>query len=59
MYYFGSVTRYKPHDFDKIVSKFDWLVNDFLDTDPEQVLYLLASRISGTEVVYPYAIRSL
>lgn len=56
MFYLGSVTRYKPHHFDSIVSRgYEWLVADFLDSQPSQFLYLLASTIAGVEVKKPYA----
>lgn len=56
MFYLGSITRYKPHHFDAIISKgYDWLVAEFLETQPSQFLYLLASHIAGVEVMKPYA----
>jgi YaaC-like Protein len=57
MFYLGSITRYKPYDFDKIIDgKYSWLVNEFLKTQPMQFLYCLASFLSGVDVVRPYAI---
>lgn len=56
MFYLGSITRYKPHYFDAIISKqYDWLVAEFLETQPVQFLYLLASHCAGVEVIKPYA----
>lgn len=55
MFYLGSITRYKPYDFDKITDRYGWIVSEFLDTQPAQMLYLLASYLAGTEVVVPYA----
>ena len=55
MFYLGSITRYKPYDFTTIVGHYSWLVNDFLDTQPQQMLYLLASYLAETEVVVPHA----
>lgn len=56
MFYLGSVTRYKPDVFDKIVSGgYAWVVEEFLATAPTQFLYALASAISGGEVVRPYS----
>lgn len=57
MFYLGSITRYKPYDFDKIIAGKSWLISEFLDTQPTQMLHLLASYIAGTEVVSPYAVR--
>ena len=57
MFYLGSITRYKPHDFDSIISRgYEWLVAEFLETQPSQFLYLVASHIAGVEVVKPYSI---
>lgn len=56
MFYFGSLTRYKPYDFDKIEEKYAWLMSEFLSTDPTQVLYMLASKLAKTEVVAPFAL---
>jgi hypothetical protein len=56
MFYLGSLTRYKPYDFDKIVThEYAWLVGEFLNTQPIQFLYGLASTLDGIEVVQPYA----
>lgn len=56
MFYLGSITRYKPYDFDRIISgRHAWLVNEFLATQPEQFLYVLASTLAGVEVVRPLA----
>lgn len=56
MFYLGSITRYKPHYFDAIVTRgYEWLVAEFLETQPTQFLHLLASHIAGVEVVKPYA----
>lgn len=56
MFYFGSITRYKPYDFDRIVSrKFSWLVSEFLKTQPTQFLYGLAGHVAGVDVVRPFA----
>lgn len=56
MFYFGSITRYKPYDFDRIVDdKHSWLVSEFLKTQPNQFLHGLAGHIAGVDVVLPYA----
>lgn len=57
MFYLGSITRYKPYDFDRIVEgRYGWLVGEFLATQPQQFLYLLASTMAGTDVVQPWAV---
>jgi hypothetical protein len=56
MFYLGSITRYKPYDFDRIVSqRFSWLVGEFLRTQPTQFLYCLAGHVAGVDVVRPFA----
>jgi len=56
MFYLGSITRYKPYDFDRIVSgRFSWLVGEFLSTQPTQFLYGLAGHVAGVDVVRPFA----
>ncbi len=56
MFYLGSITRYKPYDYDRIVSgRYAWLVNEFLATQPRQFLYIVASILAGVDVVRPYA----
>jgi hypothetical protein len=55
-FYLGSITRYKPQDFDKIVgSRFRWLVEEFLATAPTQFVYTIASSLANVEVVKPFA----
>jgi hypothetical protein len=57
MFYLGSITRYKPYDFDRIVEgRYGWLVSEFLATQPQQFLYLLASTMAGVDVVRPWAV---
>src|SRR5438445_3214789 len=55
MFYLGSITRYQPYHFDSIFSGgFRWLVNEFLETQPSQFVYLIGSLLAGTEVVRPF-----
>lgn len=56
MFYFGSVVRYKPDVFDKILKGgFAWVVGELLATQPHQFLYGLASELVGVDVVRPFA----
>jgi YaaC-like Protein len=56
MFYLGSVTRYKPEDFDKILSGgYSWIVEEFIATAPTQFLHILSSQLAETVVVRPYA----
>lgn len=56
MFYLGSITRYHPYLFDEIFSdKEQWLVSEFLNTQPKQFLYLATARILGQSVHKAYA----
>jgi len=57
MFYLGSITRYKPYDFDRIVAgRFAWLIGEFLKTQPAQFVYGVAAHAVGVDVVRPYAL---
>lgn len=56
MFYLGSITRYHPYMFDEIFSdKEQWLMSEFLSTQPKQYLYLATARILGQSVYKAYA----
>lgn len=56
IFYLGSITRYKPDVFDKIISgRQSWIVEEFLAALPTQFLYGLVSELAGVDVVRPYA----
>ncbi len=56
MFYLGSVTRYKPDVFGKLLGGgYAWVVEEFLATGPMQFIYALASFVAGVEVVRPFA----
>ncbi len=56
MFFLGSVTRYRPYDYDTILGgRYAWLVEEFLAMQPTQFLYLLASTPAGVDVVKPLA----
>lgn len=53
-YYFGSITRYRPHHFPSITdSVFGPRVQDFITGQPQQFLYLLASEFAKREITKP------
>jgi hypothetical protein len=53
-FYFGSVTRYRPHVFDEILkSDYGPFVREFIASQPDQLLYLLATEICEREVAKP------
>lgn len=50
-FYFGSITRYKPEQFDFILSSpIGPFVFEFFTNQPSQFLYLMASEFAGQEV---------
>lgn len=56
MFYLGSITRYHPYMFDEIFSdKEQWLMSEFLNTQPKQFLYLSTARILGQNILKAYA----
>ncbi|WP_294267139.1 YaaC family protein [uncultured Chryseobacterium sp.] len=55
MFYLGSITRYNPYLFDKMFSDKDqWLVSEFLTTQPKQFLYLATAKILGQSILKAY-----
>lgn len=53
-YHLGSVTRYRPHDYDRMLrGKFGARILDFVTGQPSQFLFLLASEIARQEVTQP------
>ncbi|MEJ6534683.1 YaaC family protein [Pseudoalteromonas lipolytica] len=56
MFYLGSITRYHPYMFDQIFSdKEQWLMSEFLSTQPKQFLYLATANTLGQSVLKAYA----
>lgn len=56
MFFLGSITRYHPYMFDKIFSdKEQWLMSEFLTTQPKQFLYLITAKILGQNVLKAYS----
>lgn len=50
-FYFGSITRYKPEQFEDILrSQIGPFVLEFFSNQPSQFLYLMASEFMGQEV---------
>lgn len=56
MFYLGSITRYNPWDYSKLLNENTWLISDFLENDPTQFLYGMASLIAERDVVAPVSI---
>jgi hypothetical protein len=56
MFFLGSITRYNPYLFDSIFSdKEQWLMSEFLTTQPKQFLYLTTARILGRNILKAYS----
>ena len=54
MYYLGSITRYRPHHFDRLSgSPYGGFILSCLADQPTQFLYLLASEFAKQEVTKP------
>ena len=50
-YYLGSIVRYRPHHFDRILKgEFGPFVEAFLNDQPTQFIYLMASEFAEKEV---------
>jgi YaaC-like protein len=57
MFYLGSITRYRPYEFETIISGgYSWLVHEFLATQPLQFSYGMASYLARIDVVRPFAV---
>jgi hypothetical protein len=53
-FYFGSITRYRPHRFDVLLQgPFGPRVRDFVTGQPQQLLYQMASEFAGRDVARP------
>lgn len=56
MFYLGSITRYHPYLFDQIFSdKEQWLMSEFLTTQPKQFLYSATAKILSQPVLRAYS----
>lgn len=54
MFYFGSIARYRPDDFLKFVEgKHGWLIQEFINTQPLQFVFLVGGALIGAEMVVP------
>ncbi len=56
-YYFGSVTRYRPHQFQLMLeSRYGSFIREFVDHQILQFIYLLAAHFDRRDVVKPAVI---
>ena len=52
MFFLGSVTRYNPYFFETLMDEKDqWLISEFMQTQPKQFLYYMASAVVGKSVL--------
>lgn len=53
-YYFGSIVRYRPHLFDRLLtSEYGPFISEFVSSQSEQLLYLLASEMERRVIARP------
>jgi hypothetical protein len=53
-FYLGSVVRYRPHLFDELLkSDYGAFIAEFVSSQPEQMVYLLASELCQREIARP------
>lgn len=51
MFFFGSITRYHPYLFENFLDKKEqWLVSEFLNTQPKQFMYLVTSKVISNNI---------
>lgn len=51
MFFFGSITRYHPYFFESILkAKEQWLISEFMRTQPMQFLYYVTSKVVGNYI---------
>lgn len=53
MFYLGSIVRYRPYDFDKLITKkYRWVIDEFLQIAPKQFVILMVNEITQSEISY-------
>lgn len=53
MFYLGSIVRYRPYDFDKLIEKkFRWVIDEFIQIAPKQFVILMINEITQSEISY-------
>lgn len=54
MFFLSTVTRYRPQDFDQLLGERDGpFLTEFLDSQPKQFIYLMASEFAQREITQP------
>lgn len=53
MFYLGSIVRYRPYDFDKLVEKkYRWTIDEFLQIAPKQFVILMINELTRSQISY-------
>lgn len=53
MFYLGSIVRYRPYDFDKLVmKKYRWVIDEFQQVAPKQFTILMINCLTRSEISY-------
>lgn len=57
MFYFGSIVRYRPHVLESLLTKdkYGWVIKEFLETQGEQFIHIMAAEILEREILKPWA----
>ena len=54
LFYLGSIVRYRPHVFDRLIAgRYGPFISEFVTAQPDQLLYMLASEMCRREVAKP------
>ena len=54
MFFFGSITRYHPYMFERLLTEQQmWLISEFLKTQPKQFLFAVTSRTIESAILKP------
>ena len=53
MFYLGSIVRYRPYDFDKLVEKkHRWTIDEFMQIAPKQFVILMINELTRSQISY-------
>ena len=53
MFYLGSIVRYRPYDFDKLVEKTHrWTIDEFMQIAPKQFVILMINELTRSQISY-------
>jgi YaaC-like Protein len=53
MFYLGSIVRYRPYAFDKLVEKkHTWVIDEFMQICPRQFIIMIINELTQSEISY-------